>query len=273
LIEYALSGIVLGGIYSLAAVALVGTYVSAGIVKQEYLSQGSQLAQNLVAAVPLGFVFLFLIFAIRGGRTESASNSVGFFSRAVPAGQDERVDTAGVLSYLRRHGGTIAVFVVVAALPAILNGYWVGLIAQGLVFGIVFLSYTLLAGEVGMISLCQISFAGIGGVVAAQLASMHGWPVLPAILTGGVAAMPVGAVIGFLTLRMGDLIVALMTFTFGLLMDNAYIARLEGRVAFEELIRRSRSIELDTAKTDLRQVGYDNFRAPKALHLRYCRER
>jgi branched-chain amino acid transport system permease protein len=105
-------------------------------------------------------------------------------------------------------------------LPAILNGYWVGLIAQGLVFGIVFLSYTLLAGEVGMISLCQISFAGIGGVVAAQLASMHGWPVLPAILIGGVAAMPVGAVIGFLTLRMGDLYVALVTFTFGLLMDN-----------------------------------------------------
>jgi cytochrome P450 len=54
---------------------------------------------------------------------------------------------------------------------------------------------------------------------------------------------------------------------------GAYIARLEGRVAFEELIRRSRSIELDTAKTDLSQAGYDNFRAPKALHLRYYRAR
>lgn len=52
---------------------------------------------------------------------------------------------------------------------------------------------------------------------------------------------------------------------------GAYLARLEARVAFEELIRRSASIEFDRSKTDLSQVGLDNFRAPRALHLRYHR--
>jgi cytochrome P450 len=52
---------------------------------------------------------------------------------------------------------------------------------------------------------------------------------------------------------------------------GAYLARLEGRIAFEELLRRSRSIEFDMSKTDLSQIGYDNFRAPRALHVRYAR--
>jgi branched-chain amino acid transport system permease protein len=113
----------------------------------------------------------------------------------------------------------------VAALPLILHGFWVGLVAEAIAFGVVFLSFTLVTGEGGMIWLCQITFAGVGAIAAAQLVTRHGWPVLAAILAGGLIAAPMGVVIGFLTIRLGDLYVALVTLTFGLLMERLVFTR------------------------------------------------
>jgi Branched-chain amino acid transport system / permease component/ABC transporter len=68
--------------------------------------------------------------------------------------------------------------------------------------------------------LCQITFAGIGAVATAELASRHGWPVLAGVAAGGLLCAAVGAVIGLATSRLGDLHVALVTLSFGLLVDN-----------------------------------------------------
>ncbi len=72
-----------------------------------------------------------------------------------------------------------------------------------------------------MIWLCQATFAGIGAVAAAQLA------VAPrvagpasSVLVGGLIAMPFGVVIGLVTIRLGNLYVALVTLTVGLLFDD-----------------------------------------------------
>ena len=40
--------------------------------------------------------------------------------------------------------------------------FWIGVFAQGIALAIIFLSYTLVTGEGGLISLCQITLAGIG---------------------------------------------------------------------------------------------------------------
>jgi branched-chain amino acid transport system permease protein len=71
-----------------------------------------------------------------------------------------------------------------------------------------------------MLWLCQITFAGVGAITATQLANNHGWPVLAAAVVGGLVAGAMGAVVGFLSIRLGDLYVALVTLTFGLLMEN-----------------------------------------------------
>jgi branched-chain amino acid transport system permease protein len=71
-----------------------------------------------------------------------------------------------------------------------------------------------------MIWLCEITFAGIGGLTAAQLATTHHWPVLLAILAGGLVTLPIGLLVGFLTIRLGGLYIALITLTFGLLVEN-----------------------------------------------------
>ena len=70
----------------------------------------------------------------------------------------------------------------------ILSGYWVGLVAQAFAYGVIFLSWTLVTGEGGMLWLCQITFAGVGALTTAQLANHHGWPVLAGVVVGGLVA-------------------------------------------------------------------------------------
>jgi branched-chain amino acid transport system permease protein len=71
-----------------------------------------------------------------------------------------------------------------------------------------------------MISLCQISFAGIGGLTAAQVNSTYHLPVLLGVVIGGLIACVGGLIVGLLTVRMGNLYAALATLTFGLLLSS-----------------------------------------------------
>jgi len=93
-------------------------------------------------------------------------------------------------------------------------------VAEGVAIGIIFLSFTLLTGEGGMISLCQISFAGIGGLAAAQANATYHLPVLLGVVIGGLLAGASGLIVGLLTARMGNLYAALATLTFGLLLSS-----------------------------------------------------
>ena len=114
----------------------------------------------------------------------------------------------------------IVLFAGICLLPLIFKPYWLGLMATGVCLAIIFISYTLVTGEGGMLWLCQITFAGVGALATGQLATQHGWPVLAAVIGGGVIAAAIGVVIGLLTIRLGNLYVALVTLTFGLLMER-----------------------------------------------------
>lgn len=76
-----------------------------------------------------------------------------------------------------------------------------------------------------MLWLSQIIFAGIGALGAAQFAAIWHIPALLAILLGAIVASIVGAIIGLLTIRLGDLYVALATLTFGLLVETLVFSR------------------------------------------------
>jgi branched-chain amino acid transport system permease protein len=110
--------------------------------------------------------------------------------------------------------------IITAILPLVLSAYWVGPVAEGLAIAIIFLSFTLLTGEGGMISLCQISFAGIGGLATAQVNSTYHLPVLLGVVIGGLLAGACGLIVGLLTVRMGNLYAALATLTFSLLLSS-----------------------------------------------------
>lgn len=196
-------------------------------IAQYLIPPSSQLAKEIIPALPFMFVFGFVIAYSFWNPPESDRKGLAELAQAQLGNADGHRPSLGYLSPMGRlrslggeHGGGVAAVVIVGILPLVLHGFWVGYVGEGVAFAIVFLSYTLITGEGGVISLCQVSMAGIGGITAAQLATRHGWPVLLAVVAGGLVAVPVGAVLGLITMRLGDIYVALVTLTFGLLVEN-----------------------------------------------------
>ncbi len=115
----------------------------------------------------------------------------------------------------------------IAAVPLILHGsaYWLGLVALGMCYAITFLTFTVVTGEGGMLWLSQTIFAGAGALATAQFVLVWHVPVLLALVLGGVIAALAGALIGLLTIRLGDLYVGLVTLTFGLLVETLVFTR------------------------------------------------
>jgi branched-chain amino acid transport system permease protein len=229
LIAAAFAAVIAARFRSLPIAVTVG--LAMGVVTsiiQEYLPPSSNWTTEVVDAVPFMFIAVFLIYNLVRRNLDSDSDRVGgALDRAITpqganrlAGSTSNALDARRVGFIGRYAGPGLLIVVAALLPILVQGFWVGLVAQAFAYGIIFLSFTLVTGEGGMIWLCMITFAGVGGLTASQLATTHGWPVLAAIVVGGLVAMPMGLIIGFLTIRLGDLYVALVTLTFGLLMEN-----------------------------------------------------
>ena len=193
-----------------------------------YLPPSSAWTTEFIDAVPFIVVAVVLVYElIRRGRVGESDGWGGALDRAITpqgesrlAGSTSSVVESASLGVLGRYGGPVLLIAAMGVLPLIVEGYWVGVIATGFAYAIILLSWTIVTGEGGMLWLCQITFAGVGALTTAQLANNHGWPVLLAVVAGGVVALVMGIVVGLLSIRLGDLYVALVTLTFGLLMEN-----------------------------------------------------
>jgi len=113
----------------------------------------------------------------------------------------------------------VAVVAVVSALTWVPPD-WLLTMNQGIAFAIIFLSLTLLTGMTGQISLCQATFAGLGGFVAGQLANQFDLPVVLGMVAGALLAGGLGVIVAIPTLRLAGLPLALATLAFALLADN-----------------------------------------------------
>jgi branched-chain amino acid transport system permease protein len=203
----------------------------AGALVQHYLPPSSSFTAAVIPSIPFVITAVFLVYYMvrRGGVSESEGVG-GALDRAIAVQSEMRVpsDTVDATRTSTRSLvglPSIICVAIVAVLPFFLHGFWIGLLAEGVAFSIIFLSFTLVIGEGGMVWLCMVTFAGVGGLATGQLATNHHWPVLLAVLAGGIIAMPMGVIIGILTIRLGDLYVALVTLTFGLLMENLVFSR------------------------------------------------
>jgi ABC-type branched-subunit amino acid transport system permease subunit len=97
---------------------------------------------------------------------------------------------------------------------------WVFPFSQGMTFSIIFLSITLITGMAGQLSLCQVTFAGVGGFCAGQMAAHFGVPILVGALIGGALAAAVGVVIALPALRLSGLPLTLVTLAFAIFADQ-----------------------------------------------------
>jgi len=206
--------------------------VAGSLLQWSLPSVSSQVTGEIIAAIPFAMVVIFLLY-YTWRKTVTEENPGGTLDRAIDvravsswaqARPSAGPDAEGRLRGLAARGLRLATqnpFVVITAiLPLVLSAYWVGPVAEGVALAIIFLSFTLLTGEGGMISLCQITFAGIGGLATAQVNATYHLPVLLGVVVGGLLAGAGGLIVGTLTARMGNLYAALATLTFGLLFSS-----------------------------------------------------
>jgi len=93
---------------------------------------------------------------------------------------------------------------------------WRGIVLSGLALAIVFLSFTVVTGLGGMVSLAQSTFVTVAAL-SAGWAVGHGWPFIPALLLGVAAAAGIGVVVALPALRLGGVALTLATLALALL--------------------------------------------------------
>jgi branched-chain amino acid transport system permease protein len=91
-------------------------------------------------------------------------------------------------------------------------------VGQGVAYSIIVLSLVPLAGWGGQVSLCQMTFAGLG---AFAMARTFGGSFLGLLAAMGLAGA-VGAIVALPALRLRGLYLALATFAFAFIMDNMF---------------------------------------------------
>jgi branched-chain amino acid transport system permease protein len=96
---------------------------------------------------------------------------------------------------------------------------------QGIVLGIVMLSLVLLAGYGGQVSLCQMTFAGLGAFFMGKTA---GGSSLVGLLAALVLPALMGGVLAVIVLRLRGLYLALATLAFAYGMDSLFFNHLLG---------------------------------------------
>jgi branched-chain amino acid transport system permease protein len=97
--------------------------------------------------------------------------------------------------------------------------------ANGFALALVLLSLMLLTGYGGMVSICQMSLAGLGAIAMGHVAS--GGSLLGVLAAIGLAG-GVGAALALPTLKMRGLYLALATFAFATVMDQAVFTQVFG---------------------------------------------
>lgn len=195
---------------------------------QYYLPSGSGLTGDLIGAIPFIVILVsVLAFTITSSSLDENEGVGGALDRAIRSQATQSAVSKTVRKAMGERmslGPAAFGLLCLLGLPLLLHGSWLGLLAAGVAYGMIFLSYTLVTGDGGMIWLCQPTFAG-GGAFAAALLASHGVPVLLAILLGALLMIPVGIIVGLVTIGMGDLYVALITLTFGLLIENTVFSQ------------------------------------------------
>ena len=100
---------------------------------------------------------------------------------------------------------------------------WLFLITQSVILSTIFLSITVITGLAGQISLCQGTFAAIGGFTVFQLSDRYGTSVLVAALIGAVVASACGALLSLPIRRLGGVWVAIATLAFAFFFDAVMV--------------------------------------------------
>ncbi len=152
--------------------------------------------------------------------------------RGITAGQAARKALEPPIRFdtLRMHAAKVTPGIaIILVVPLIFSEYWTGVVGLGLIYGVIFLGFTVSLGNAGLLPLGQAALCGIGGFIGGGLAASQGVPMLLAILLGGIAAALIGGALALIGGRLGSLEFGLLTLAFGLFADN-FLFNINGLV-------------------------------------------
>lgn len=225
LVVVAIAAAALGRLVSLP-LALAGGF-ALGIVNIQLATflprEGSWsiLKQNLGPSLPFVVLFAVIVLwpAIRRQRdsgdplagVEPPPPALASLKRSVELTAFARIVGAVTL-------GGIAVWAFTGA-----SDFWLLLLTETVIYGVVFLSITVFTGFTGNIPLSQAAFAAIGGFTTMQLADRWDVNVLAGLLVGVVVAAAVGGLLAVPVLRLAGIWLSLATLAFALFFDSVLV--------------------------------------------------
>lgn len=196
------AGLAIGAIRNLIVAYVNGHYLG---------SAGAQLAnvQGLTGSAP--FIILFVVLIVIGhDRKRRKAGTTSGHVKPVP---DHRSDLS-----TRRRVITYVIQAAVILIPGLFfaDGIWRELIIAGFATSIVFLSFTVVTGLGGMVSLAQGTFATASALTVGLLVHL-GCPYVPAVVIGMAVSGVLGALVALPALRLNGLMLTISTLALALL--------------------------------------------------------
>ena len=170
-----------------------------------YLPTGGFLEQ-IEPSLPMVFLFLLLV-VVPAARLRAGSRQ-GAWRPRVPG-------------LLQSVVSAVALVVAATFLANVLGDADVALVSRAMVLAVTLLSLVLLTGYSGQVSLCHLTFLGIGAYAMGR----WGQGSLAGVVLAVVLAAAVGALLALVTSRLQGLYLALATFAFAKAMDESFFTR------------------------------------------------
>ncbi len=190
-----------------AAGILIG--VSQSLVTSPKLVTNHWRQPGLSTAIP--FVLVAIVLILRG--------------RSM-AGKDERFGRMPAIGSGRVAPGVVVFGVGVALLClwVVFPDNWVTALQIQIIVTVVLMSFVVVTGYTGQVSLAQGALAGIGALVCGWLDVSKGWPLELAAIAGLAATVPVSIVVGLAGVRTRGVNLAIVTLGFAIAIGPAVFA-------------------------------------------------
>ena len=213
-----LRGAVFGGVGLGLLIALFNTYIPRWSDSATWLRP---VQENLTPSLP--FVVLFGVIVLWPATRRPREAGDPLASVDPPPLSPAAVTRPKSLTIATRLFGGLVLVIGGFFVFAKADVSWLFLVTQAVIMSTIFLSITVMTGLGGQISLCQGTFAAIGGFTVYQFADRWGTSVLLAAFIGAAIAAAVGALIALPVLRLGGVWLAIATLAFAFFFDSVMV--------------------------------------------------
>ena len=179
------------------------------------------IQENVTPAMPFVVLFVLLVLWPEIRRTREQSDPLSGVDPPPPA--LAALERSPALTRFTRVFALVFFAITGFVVFTSADASWLFLVTQAVVLSTIYLSITVITGLAGQTSLCQGTFAAIGGFTVFQLTDRYEMSVLLAALVGAVLAAVVGAVLSLPVLRLGGVWVAIATLAFAYFFDAVLV--------------------------------------------------